>query len=121
MKQFISLNLAFILLLLAPSCNIGSLKGVGIPVNKKDIIGFWHSTNMELTIEDNGRVSSKRKSGMSTTSIEGPIQQFKGNTFVVGALGFNTTFVIQVAPHQENGIWKMTVDDEELIKDKKDD
>lgn len=117
MKQLISLNLAIMLCLLISSCNLGSLKGVPIPADKKELIGSWYSASMKLNIEENGHVTYERKKGMSTTSIDGPIQQFNKNTFIVGALGFNTTFVIQVDPHQENGVWKMTVDGEELIRD----
>ena len=116
MKQLVPLNIAFILCLLITSCNLGSLKGVSIPADKKELIGSWYSTSMKLNIEKDGHVTYERKSGMSTTSIDGPIQQFNKNTFIVGALGFNTTFVIQVDPHQENGVWKMTVDGEELMK-----
>jgi len=114
MKQFISLSLAFMLFLSLTSCDLGSLKGVSVPADKKELIGSWHSASMNLMIEENGHVMYERKSGMSTTSVDGPIQEFKKNSFVVGALGFNTTFVIQVQPHLDNGVWKMTVDGEEL-------
>ena len=50
-------------------------------------------------------------------SIKGPLQKFEGNNFVVGALGINTTFVVSDPPHKDStGIWKMTMDGNELTK-----
>jgi hypothetical protein len=37
-------------------------------------------------------------------------------THLVGALGINTIFVVSKPPHEENGVWKMTVDEVELTK-----
>ncbi|HLP53828.1 MAG TPA: hypothetical protein VK151_02325 [Fluviicola sp.] len=104
----------FVLLILF-SCSFSG--GQGIPEDKKDYIGTWTSTEIYLDISENGNVDYKRESaGGSTTSIKAPIQKFEGNSFVVGALGFDTKFVVSKPPHEENGVWTMTVDGRELTK-----
>jgi predicted amidohydrolase len=93
------------------------LKGIGIPEDKKDYVGTWRSEIIELRINENGRVEYKKsKNGMSS-SVNGPIQKYDGNSFIVGALGINTTFIVSEAPKEVNGVWKMTVDGNELTKD----
>ena len=103
----------FILFTLA-SCG---LKGIKVPDDKKDYVGFWTSGEMTLMISESGRVSYKRQSGGSSKEINAPIQKFEGNNFVVGALGINTTFVVSETPHKDStGLWKMTVDGVEITR-----
>lgn len=109
--------LTLLLLLVFASCNMGSMKGVAVPADKKDYVGTWQSDEIRITIEQGGQVTYEKHSGSTTTSVSGPIQKFEGNNFVVGALGFNTTFVISKVPHEENGSWKMTMDGQELTRD----
>ena len=93
------------------------LKGIPVPQDKLDYVGYWKSSEMELSISKGGRVEYKRYSGGASKSISAPIQKFEGNNFVVGALGINTTFVVSVTPHQDStGIWKMTVDGVEVTR-----
>lgn len=108
--------MAAILLILTYITSCG-LKGSGIPEDKKDYIGTWTNDKVSLTISESGRVDYKKQSSAATsTSVNGPIQKFEGNNFIVGALGINTTFVVTSLPHQEAGVIKMTIDDEELVK-----
>lgn len=113
---FTTIALSFVLLVLF-SCSFGETKAEKIPEDKKDYIGAWASDEIYLEISENGSVDYKRESGGSTTSVNAPIQKFEGNNFVVGALGFNTTFIVSKVPHQENGVWMMTVDGRELTRD----
>lgn len=105
-----------ILLLGISACNMGSLKGSGIPENKKDYIGLWTSPEIMLNISENGQVEYEKHTGSMKTSVNGPIQEFKGKDFTVGAFGINTTFKVSRPPHEENGTWKMTVDGQELTR-----
>ena len=92
--------------LLAAAC------GQPVPADKAAYVGRWVSEAppMTLLILQEGRVEYERKEGSSSTSIQAPIQGFLGNDFEVG-LGFmNTRFVVSEPPHQEDGVWKMTVD-----------
>ena len=91
------------------------LKGIKIPDDKKEYVGFWTSSEMTLQISQGGQVDYKRMTGGGSKSINAPIQKFEGNNFVVGALGINTTFVVSETPHQDStGVWRMTVDGIEL-------
>lgn len=117
MRKTVSTIIAipFVLLILF-SCSFSGGQG-GIPEDKKDYIGTWTSKEIYLDIDDKGNVDYKRESGGgSTTSIKAPIQKFEGDDFVVGALGFDTKFVVSKPPHEENGVWTMTVDGRELTK-----
>jgi hypothetical protein len=115
-RTFYSVS-TFLLLLVFASCNMGSMKGIAVPADKKDYVGTWQSDEIRITIQPSGQVEYEKHSGSTTTSVSGPIQKFEGNNFVVGALGFNTTFVISAVPHQEDGSWKMTMDGQELTRD----
>jgi hypothetical protein len=114
-KQISSILALPLVLLLLFSCGLGGGKA-GIPEDKKDYIGAWASEEVYLEITPNGQVDYKRESGGSTTSVNAPIQKFEGNSFIVGALGFETKFVVSKPPHEENGTWSMTVDGRELTK-----
>lgn len=93
------------------------LKGVGIPEDKKNYVGTWRNETIELKISEGGRVDYKKSKDGLSSSVNGPIQKYEGNNFVVGALGINTTFVVSEAPKEIDGVWKMTVDGNELARD----
>ena len=95
------------------SCDLG---GIPVPADKMDYVGVWKSPAMELYIGKDGSVKYERIQSGLTTKVSGPIQKFEGDNFVVGALGMNTTFNVSKKPSEENGLWKMTVDGEELVK-----
>lgn len=115
-KVFFSVFPAIVILLLISACNAGSLKGSGIPESKKAYIGTWSSDEIILSIDSSGMLDYKKEAGSVSTSVNAPIQRFEGDSFIAGALGINTTFDVTHAPHQENGVWKMTVDGRELTK-----
>ena len=79
-------------------------------------MGEWHSASMALVITQEGRVAYKRVKGSSTTSVNGPIQKFEGNNFVVGIPYLATTFEVSKPPFEQGGRWKMVVDGVELTK-----
>jgi hypothetical protein len=78
--------------------------------------GEWKSKEMYLLILPDGSVEYERLKGGSTTTVTGPIKEFKGNNFVVGFAFIKTTFVVSKPPYQENGVWKMIVDGVVLSK-----
>lgn len=90
--------------------------GVPVPSDKADYVGRWQSTEMTLTITKDGYVEYKRLRGSGTTSVNGPIKEFKGDDFIVGVLFIKTTFKVSKKPYQEKGLWKMVVDGVELTK-----
>jgi hypothetical protein len=97
-------------------CSCG-LKGIKIPQDKLNYVGLWRSSEIKLFIGSNGTVEYEKNRGNSNVTINAPIRKFEGNNFVVGALGINTTFVVSDPPHQDSsGVWKMTVDGNELTR-----
>jgi len=87
-----------------------------IPDDRKAYVGEWRSETMSLLISQDGRVMYERKNGNASTSVDGPLKEFKGDDFIVGVGPLTTTFVVSVAPHQSGGTWKMTVDGVELTR-----
>ena len=87
-----------------------------VPAEKTAYVGDWRASNMDLSIDAGGTVRYQRRKGGSSTSIEGPIQRFEGDNFLVGVGPLSTTFVVSRPPHERNGGWSMTVDGVELRK-----
>ena len=71
---------------------------------------------MYLAIAPSGHVEYERQRGATSTSVSGPIQEFKGDDFSVGFLFFSTTFVVSRTPYREGDTWKMVVDGVELTR-----
>ena len=90
--------------------------GIDIPAEKQNYIGQWQGENMELWIGANGTIDYESWKGAVNTEIEAPIQRFDGNNFDVGVWFFSTTFTVQKPPYQENGVWKMMVEGQELTR-----
>ncbi len=101
MKKYLSI-IAVIFLL------IGCAKP--LPEERLDYVGEWQSREMGLLILADGSVAYKRLKSGATTSINGPLKEFIGDDFTVGALFFTTTFKVSQPPHEVDGVWKMTVD-----------
>jgi hypothetical protein len=87
-----------------------------IPPEKSSYVGDWQSPTMSLLIKQEGSVVYKRVRDNNTTTIEAPIKNFIGNDVEVGLASITTTFVVSSAPHQDDGVWKMTVDGVTLTK-----
>lgn len=84
--------------------------GIAVPEDKADYVGEWRSVEMTLRITREGRVEYKRSKGMTSTSVEGPLQAFEGEDFIVGVSFMTTKFDVSVPPHQDGDDWYMTVD-----------
>ena len=97
---------------------VALLAGCGkpVPLDKVAYVGEWQSASMALVITQDGKVVYKRVKGSSTTSVNGPIQKFEGNNFVVGIPYLTTTFEVSKPPFQQDGRWKMVVDGVELTR-----
>lgn len=104
------------LLILASLSLILVACGKPVPPEKSSYVGEWQSQTMSLLITQDGSVVYNRLQEGVTKSIDAPLKGFIGNDFEVGIGPMTTTFVVSVAPHQENGVWKMTVDGVEITK-----
>ena len=89
---------------------------IPIPEGKKTYVGTWEGVGFHLTITDDGAVNCRRVNGRSTKTITGPVTDFKGDDFVVGALFITTRFEVQHPPYMEGDDWFMVVEGVELKK-----
>ena len=71
---------------------------------------------MAVSITQDGTVSYARKRNGGNRSLRAPLKGFAGNDLVVGIGPLASTFPVTVTPHQENGVWKMTIDGVELTR-----
>ncbi|THC41333.1 hypothetical protein [Massilia sp. Mn16-1_5] len=90
--------------------------GKPVPPEKSAYVGEWQDKTMYLMITQDGSVKYKRLKGGQTTSIDAPLQGFKGNDFDVGLGAMATTFVVSKPPYQDGEVWKMIVDGQQLTK-----
>ncbi|HXZ48394.1 MAG TPA: hypothetical protein VEG27_05195 [Usitatibacter sp.] len=87
-----------------------------LPPARSAYVGDWRAAKMRLAISSDGFVRYVRATGRGKTSISAPIRRFEGDNFVVGVGVLSTTFVVSRPPHVEGGVWKMTVDGVELVR-----
>ena len=87
-----------------------------LPPDKAAYAGAWSGPGISLVITPEGRVSYRYGSGTLRKKIDAPVQEFQGDSFVVGVGPFDTTFVVAAPPRQIGGVWKMTVDGVELTR-----
>ncbi|RKG40108.1 hypothetical protein [Acinetobacter rongchengensis] len=88
-----------------------------LPVDKKDYVGTWQSTDgrIRLIINNDGRMEYKNKQPNSSTSVSAPITEFNGPSFSAGLGSLSTEFKVSQAPQQTaDGTWTMTVDGHQL-------
>src|SRR6266581_5499177 len=90
--------------------------GKPVPAEKAAYVGEWQSPGMTLLITQDGGVQYKRIKGGVTTEVNGPLQRFEGDSFVVGVLSLSTSFQVSKPPFEQGGRWKMVVDGVELTK-----
>lgn len=80
------------------------------------LVGIWASPGMLLSVSPQGMVEYRRSTGGTTRSVSAPIASVGPASFDVGVMGVNTTFQIQVPPHDVGGVSRMTVDGVELTR-----
>jgi hypothetical protein len=88
-----------------------------IPADKSDYVGHWIAPGMTLLITQGGQVEYKRVVNNVSTTINAPLKAFEGANLIVGVGPLSTTFVVSAIPHQEEGVWTMTVDGVVLTRD----
>jgi hypothetical protein len=95
-----------------------SVAGCAEPLaeDRLNYVGEWQSKEMRVLILADGTVAYERLKGGGTTSVNGPLKEFIGDDFVVGILFMTATFEVSEPPHEEDGVWKMTVDGVQLTR-----
>ncbi len=79
-------------------------------------IGDWENDDVTLLIGRDRSVHYKKKSGSSTKSIDGTLKGIENGNIVVKAAFLEVKIKIDAEPEEDEGIWEMTVDGEELTK-----
>lgn len=87
-----------------------------LPDDRLDYAGYWTSEGMALLITRDGSVSYKRLKEGVTTSINGPLKAFHGDSFEVGVGPMATTFEVSEPPHAVGDSWQMVVDGVRLTR-----
>jgi hypothetical protein len=87
-----------------------------LPADKLPYAGDWKGGGISLQIDPGGRVIYERKNGSASTSVDAPLKEFKGDNFIVGVAFMKTEFAVSAPPHEDGGVWKMTVDGVELTR-----
>jgi hypothetical protein len=104
-----------LVILLAASLALSAC-GQPVPDDKATYVGEWRAPTMSLLLTKDGRISYKRVKGYATTTIDGPLRRFEGDSFIVGIPFMSSTFEVSKPPHEEAGTWKMVVDGVELTR-----
>lgn len=89
--------------------------GTAISTTKKDYVGDWTAPGITLSISPTGDVAYEKKSGATSKKINGSIKTFHGDDMDIFAL-ITVTLAVQKPPHEDSGVWKMTVENDELTK-----
>jgi hypothetical protein len=87
-----------------------------IEVYKQDFRGTWTAPGRTLVIHENDHVEWESKDGGKSKSVNAPITRFAREEFEIGVFGISTTFRIDTPPHDDGGVWKMTIDGVELTR-----
>jgi hypothetical protein len=87
----------------------------GVPVDKRDFVGYWQSEKISLAIQVNGSMMyiDKTEAG-KTKSLQGNISSFDAEGFVLGYPPFDTRFNVSKPPYQDGASKKMIVNGVEL-------
>ena len=95
-------------------------------VSVEDYMGTWTAKGVLFTMtrgkgldgKESVSVNYKRDGSVAATrtTVEksGRFKELDGNDVVVGVAFVTTTIEVQVPPHEQGGIWKMTVEGDEL-------
>lgn len=83
------------------------------PIALSEVVGRWAAATATdtyaLEIRPEGSLHYERQGSMSS-SLDLPITAWREGEFEAGVGFVGTTFHLGVAPHQDGGVWKMTVD-----------
>jgi hypothetical protein len=91
-------------------------KGQPLPADKAEFAGHWRGGGVDLVIRPEGHVTYEKVEGKGRVQVEGPLQGWKGNDFVVGVMVVKTTFKVSEPPHEVDGVWTMTMDGVQLTR-----
>lgn len=80
-------------------------------------VGVWKGVGMDMTITEDGTMEYKRlKQGVTKSFSGGKVVSISGDQMKVKVFVSDTSFVVNVPPHEDSGKWKMTLDGVELTR-----
>jgi len=101
------------LLLAACGGNEGA-RPVSLP---PEFVGEWTAPGIALLLTERAEIRySRLRSNGSTLSISGPLLSFGERGFSAGFGPLSTKFRINSPPRQDGIVWRMTVDDIEMVR-----
>ncbi len=83
--------------------------------SKKEYAGHWEGGGVTLDISSSA-VSYEKKSGNTSTSINGVLDHFEGDDIVVKILIATSTLKVSSPPTKTGADWKMTVEGVEVTR-----
>lgn len=82
-----------------------------------EYVGEWTAPGISLLLTERAEIRySRLRSNGSTLSIAGPLLSFSEHGFSAGFGPLSTKFRIHSPPRQDGIVWRMTVDDIELVR-----
>lgn len=87
-----------------------------LPPDRLEYVGTWKGPGIDLVITAEGHASYDKRSGATVKHVDGPVQGFSGDDFVIGVMVMRTKFVVAKPPTERGGVWTMTVDGVELVR-----
>jgi hypothetical protein len=104
--------------LLLAACGFGGDDGGGRPASlPPEYVGEWTAPGQSLLLTETAELRySRLRDGGSTLSVSGPLLSFSEKSFSAGFGPLSTTFRIDVPPYRDGLVWRMTIDDVELVR-----
>jgi len=82
-----------------------------------EFVGEWTAPGISLLLTERAEIRYSRLRGNgSTLSISGPLLRFDEKGFSAGFGPLSTKFRINSAPRRDGIVWRMTVDDIEMVR-----
>ena len=87
-----------------------------IPADYAQYAGHWRGDGVLLVLMPDGHANYERVSEGARTRIEGPVHSFDAQGFSIGVGVLSARFTVDEPPHLSRGRWRMTVDEQELVR-----
>lgn len=95
---------------------VASAAKAAVAALRPTLNGTWTGPGLKLVIDAGDSVHYEKHDGSVNTEVNAPINNLTATGFDVGMFGNATHFVLDTAPHNDGGVWKMKVDGVELTR-----
>ncbi|RFA30525.1 hypothetical protein CAI21_05620 [Alkalilimnicola ehrlichii] len=87
-----------------------------LPPEKMEYVGLWRNHDTSILITEGGRLEYESKRGSVQRSLSAPIKTFTETSIEAGFLFFGSEFAIDRGPQENDGVWTIVIDGNELYK-----